>query len=128
MRLLLIATLPLALELMACSERADCDRAIERICDDGAVDCKAKPPPIVDVMKRCDSDEIIGERHGHLAICIAESKAYPKILAALDKGDQALCSMRCDGACDLTDRCQAFQYASCFPAPPPADAGAPDAS
>jgi hypothetical protein len=90
---LAIVVMSTALALMGC-DQPTCDRAIERICNDGAIDCRGRPPPIIDTLRRCDSDEIYGDRDYHLAVCTGDSVVYPKILSALEKGDQMLCTMR----------------------------------
>lgn len=98
------------------SERGECDRALDVVCSCTSVDCDADPPhPTVDLLRRCDGDEIFRSRDFHLSLCIQDASQYCAILDSLASSDTMLCDIECTqaSACDLEDACHEFQFEEC---------------
>lgn len=121
------AAVGIALGLASCSERKECDKALDIVCSCASKPCAANPPPpIVGILQRCDNDEIIGSYH--LPICISDNAraTYCRILDGLTTRSMDTCLVTCseDTACDLEAPCHDFQRDVCGV---PVRDGGPDA-
>lgn len=103
----------LAFVLSGSAGCAECDAALEKVCACPGVDCDADDVPrIVDVLRSCDQDAILGDGY-NLPVCIEGSDSYCAALTGLAAEDASVCTQDCTDTCDLQGSCSDFQYASC---------------
>jgi hypothetical protein len=112
--LLTIAMLDGCWKIEEADDRRNCDRALAIVCSCPSIECATAPPPIVDLLRRCNGDELRRSEFD-VSICIQDSRSYCSILGGLATGDPSTCAMRCDqqSACDKEAACHEFQYARC---------------
>lgn len=94
----------------------ECDRALDVLCSCPGIDCDAADAPeAAAVLRRCDTDEIVGDRGYNLAVCISDSSRYCAVLTGLRTDPATVCDIECtqQTVCDLEQACHESQYSSC---------------
>ena len=113
--------LVLAVGAASACEREDCDRALEVVCSCDSRPCEANPPPpIVQALRRCDSEDVRPDnQEGNVHLCIQSAgRSFCAVLDGLATQSQMLCEADCrlhEASCtvDLEQACQEFQYGQC---------------